>query len=949
MLNNHICDIIEMATKIMRWLTMKDWKENIFKIVSKAKDKVAEMDFENGTIKYSNDIEKHEKIDQLKTSIQEKDEEYVRVYLTNKLVNELGYVKKNIEFEKTYTQSSIGREKKNKNTAQVDIIVKDKVGNPFLFIELKAPDKFEEGKSDIKGQLFNLSDEEEKQYKTKVKYLVYYTVDHIDEKFVDNLIIIDKTTTPTYEEWEAKNKISISNELPFHYGNPPRRIRVKKDGDKDLISISKDRLAKIRTHIHNTLWSSGVEDNEAYNFLIKFLLTKIYDEDFAKPNDEYKCQIYDKDYEDENSFLLRINDAYKKALKDKLNYNNKDLESSSIISNSITVKSLYFMTELLENYSFRKSLTSKEDILGLFFEETNRDKFKQSKGQFFTTTNVVNFIIYGLQLDQLAMCLFDKHRMLPYIIDPSTGSGTFLIESMKAITKTFKNRTANLSNEELRIYKKFFPEDKPNEWAQDFIYGIDNSYNLALSTKVNMILHGDGSSHIFLNDGLASFDQYKDLKGTKLEERETAGEYYSKQDANILVNERFNVIFSNPPFSVNTTISEKELNKYFLFGDGKSENLFIERYYQLLQEGGRLGVVLPESTFDTTEHTYIRLFLYKYFNIKAIISLPQVTFEPYTTTKTSILFAQKKTKAEVEKWNDLWKYYSKEWGKLKTRVTRYFRFFVKGEKLNKKTSFVKELSEETIQLFELADTEAIKEIKEEDKQNILTNIKRFLKDYITKADESLDIKELLEKYTNEIKLLSEFDKKTTAAFGYVNSWWVFGEVAKELDYKIFMASADNVGYKRTKRGENPMPNDLFDIEYAPKELDIDSIFEKYTENIKDITDRINIKTEERELIIGKEKKSESDKKKLDKIQEELITLCNKTKNVEEELTKVRTFIEKYYNGKFLREEYTERTDKELIEWFKSGILRDYCSKDILLRNKQKIKILDALRQEVSWN
>ena len=138
---------------------MEDWKYKIYEIITNANDKIADMDWENATIKYSEDILKHEKIKQLKTSTQEKDEEFVRAYLTNKLVNELGYVKKNIEFEKTYTQGSIGRDKKNKATAQVDIIVKDKLGNPFLFIECKAPDKFEEGKSDIKGKFFNLSDE----------------------------------------------------------------------------------------------------------------------------------------------------------------------------------------------------------------------------------------------------------------------------------------------------------------------------------------------------------------------------------------------------------------------------------------------------------------------------------------------------------------------------------------------------------------------------------------------------------------------------------------------------------------------------------------------------------------------------------------------------------------------------------------------------------------------
>ena len=72
-------------------------------------------------------------------------------------------------------------------------------------------------------------------------------------------------------------------------------------------------------------------------------------------------------------------------------------------------------------------------------------------------------------------------------------------------------------------------------------------------------------------------------------------------------------------------------------------------------------MVLPESVFDTTENKYIRLFLFKYFNIKAVVSLPQITFEPFTSTKTSLLFAQKKTKAQVEKWNELWDKYGKEW------------------------------------------------------------------------------------------------------------------------------------------------------------------------------------------------------------------------------------------------------------------------------------------------
>lgn len=47
--------------------------------------------------------------------------------------------------------------------------------------------------------------------------------------------------------------------------------------------------------------------------------------------------------------------------------------------------------------------------------------------------------------------------------------------------------------------------------------------------------------------------------------------------------------------------------------------------------------------------------------------------------------------------------------------------------------------------------------------------------------------------------------------GFVNTWWVFEEVAKEISYSIFMAEAEQIGYKRSKRGEKVTPNDLYRI------------------------------------------------------------------------------------------------------------------------------------------
>jgi type I restriction enzyme M protein len=339
------------------------------------------------------------------------------------------------------------------------------------------------------------------------------------------------------------------------------------------------------------------------------------------------------------------------------------------------------------------------------------------------------------------------------------------------------------------VRNNFYPDDTENRWADKYIYGTEINPDLGTSIKVNMVLHGDGSANIFVGsdkgDGLSRFSKYVKTTGENTLITSLEDKTYPKP-----VNGSLDVIVTNPPFSVSLDKDTAEnLRNIFIFGEKKnSENLFMERWYQLLRPNGRFGAVLPESVFDTTENKYIRLFIYKYFKVKAVVSLPQITFEPFTSTKTSLLFAQKKTKVEIEKWDELWRKYSNEWSSLKTRCENIFAVYSE-EKDRKKLP-------------------SIKDLKEKEEKEILT---RMLKNYIEPSDDKLSAKALVEKYSGELKELCKYDNDTKDAFGFVNTWWVFGEVAKELNYKIFMAEVGNVGYKRTKRGEKPMPNELYKI------------------------------------------------------------------------------------------------------------------------------------------
>lgn len=849
---------------------MENWKNIVEKKLIEQKNSVSKINIDKATVQYSEKIKQNRVLKSLTG-----DEEIVRAFLIDRLVNELDYKPENIEVEKEYSVKA-GH---GKLSPRIDILVKDDNGNPFFFIEAKAPDKFEKDKSEIEGQLFSLAHAEEKDYKTKVKYLVYYTADLQDEGILDKAIIIDFEKYRDYTDWENDGCISIGTEITAGYGEPKKQPLIKGDEKHDLrTKINRKDIEGLGTNLHNVLWGGGgTNDSEIFYSLVNIILAKIQDEYEKEDGQEYDFQIYQygNNVEGANKVYDRINDLYKRALKEQLNVSEQQkIDDDNVINrNKFPLNKLIYTVQALENFSFlegRSSLDGK-DILGDFFESITRDGFKQNKGQFFTPTPIVNFLLYALQLDKLAIDRLNNDRELPLIIDPSAGSGTYLVEAMKLITKEIKYKQKDKLKSSRQIKQRFeelfTPDYAENKWAREYLYGSEINFDLGTASKVNMILHGDGSTNIFVKDGLLPFRFY--VKETSPNYLETANPepLYNEKE----VNAKFDVAISNPPFSVDLdTQTQREVKNAFVFGDKKnSENLFIERYYQLLKEGGRLGVVLPESVFDTTENKYIRLFLFKFFNVKAIVSLPQITFEPFTSTKTSLLFAQKKTKKQVEQWNEVWDKYGKEWSLLKTRVTDYIKYFINEEKLNKKWA-----------------KDVVEDIENNNTENIKANIERFLKDYLTPEDVELTPKELLTKYSEEIDSISKFEKETNV-FGFYNAWWVFGEVAEELDYDIFMAEADNVGYKRTKRGENPMPNDLYDLEFAPSQIDTKAIIASYDKDIQILNDLLSETKKELVAVEKKiaDKETEALKKKVEKLNNEIENQTQKAEFVEDEKNK----------------------------------------------------------------
>ena len=730
-------------------------------------------DFSGGTVKFSPLAHQHREESSLKG------EKYVEAYLLVRLCIGLKYRLDRVEMQKEYP---VGHHKKDR--PRIDILLKEPRDNGadriFLYVEAKDPEKYAaEYEAAIQKQLYLLADHERAN---GLRYLLYFSVESDGVDLIEKVAIIDFEQFPTHDDWKNAGKPTLDL-IPKDYGQARKAIYLNKPttglaaGEKSLDRrADASRFAALRRDIHNVLWGGGgMFYNDIFSNLVRIFLAKIYDEETTEPGQAYKFQIemVGVTPESPSEIYTKVNNLFKNAQEHYLGYNDEKAGSTrGIDPEKIGDSKVAYVVERLQSLSLIENETStNSDVLGNFFEGIVEQGFKQSRGQFFTHTNVVHFLLYAMGVPKSAVDLASGKEnpakpRLPYICDPACGSGTFLIEAMKIVTHVVQSAgNVKKSVRNLQFIESMFPPSKPNRWADTYLYGIEINADLALATKVNMVLHGDGNINVFAQDGLAAFPAYtaEDKVSALTNSERLANFPYTRQ-----VNQQFDFIVTNPPFSIKPDAHTKEdYEKRFDFGSSaRSENLFLERWYQLLKPGGRVGAVLPESVFDTPSGVETRLFLYRYFRVDALISLPYLAFKPYTSTKTCLLIATKKSNEDVAIYNSAWNKYLARFRLLMRRVKPYV-----AEAPSNGEKFASD-PEET---------------------------RSALAKFIGAPDSSVD--SLRDRLTGLMEAgWSPPDE----------DHWIFSATPAELDYSIFFAEAEEVGYKRRKQGGDLIrENDLF--------------------------------------------------------------------------------------------------------------------------------------------
>lgn len=487
----------------------------------------------------------------------------------------------------------------------------------------------------------------------------------------------------THNNRETKFWRVIHDSMP-KYPEEIENIPHASDSDKDIAELlsklktfREDEFAKLLHECHNVIRNrEKLDPAAAFDEIAKILFVKVYVERELKAKRQRK-NIFSAEFLDEQLGDDPLNDLFDKTkrfyAKDKIFDDTDRINLKPATGREIVRR--------LERYNL--SDTS-EDIKGIAFERFLGRTFRGEIGQFFTPRTITEFMIRMVEPKEGDV-----------ICDPASGSGGFLIRFFEIVRqqiladadRQYQEYKASLEGKKLSAEKKAEllrakhdeiqatldqSEKGSRLWnlANRCIYGTDANDRMARTSKMNMIMHGDGHGGVHHHDGFIN--------------------------VNGIFEGRFDIVLTNPPFGANVEADDKILesevtvpddvfNRYKAeYGEAyveaqkrvqaaqgkpiaslfelpkgaqskiKTEILFIERCLALLKPGGRLGIVLPEGVFNNPSLAYVREFCEDRAYIRAVVSLPQETFfSSGASVKASLLFMQKFSAEEQAKFDQL--------------------------------------------------------------------------------------------------------------------------------------------------------------------------------------------------------------------------------------------------------------------------------------------------------
>ena len=417
-----------------------------------------------------------------------------------------------------------------------------------------------------------------------------------------------------------------------------RAVKILKSEDLIEITNSNEFKRLLKEKLYRELRNYGIVENDAFDVIINVLLAKVYDEilSVGKPDYQLEFQVKPEDFLNISDFYNRINRLFKNASIELLGEDPEAVDQKEVVNHPNKGEILLKLVSYLQRIRLRSLRFLGEDTVGDIFLDLMHSIYRQSRGLFFTHPNIARFVCKALDIESVRRDM--EGGNIKRVLDPSCGSGIFLIETLKLIFKGY-------------------PIERIREDARKVLFGIDSNDTATKLCKVNMVIHGDGSANIYTEDALASLETlpFPNITEESVQRFNTGCTFQALKQG-----KGFDFIVSNPPFSLEIQRTSYEriyrMHEFVPYRGNTttaSECFFAERWFQLLNPEGRIGVVLPLSLFDSPDYLKARLLFLCYFQIIAIVGLPEHAFSPHAQQRTVLVFAKRR---DLDESNKLFEY-----------------------------------------------------------------------------------------------------------------------------------------------------------------------------------------------------------------------------------------------------------------------------------------------------
>jgi type I restriction enzyme M protein len=244
-------------------------------------------------------------------------------------------------------------------------------------------------------------------------------------------------------------------------------------------------------------------------------------------------------------------------------------------------------------------LDASSDPIGDAFEVFVGSESRSRAGQFFTPRSVTDLLVGAVAPKPGEM-----------VIDPACGAGGFLT----AVARHYVG--LGTSAKELE------------RLAAKTLFGVDKDNYLVKLARLHVSLVTRGHPNTICADSIALQNGDGPLKKR-------------------LPKDGFDVLLTNPPFGARIVAALPEILRTFelakkwkhdpnadkwvptniLQSQVPPQVLFIERCLSLLKDGGRLGIVLPESILSNKSYRYVMEYLSHHSDVQGVIGMPESLFK----------------------------------------------------------------------------------------------------------------------------------------------------------------------------------------------------------------------------------------------------------------------------------------------------------------------------------